>query len=210
MKSRLILLVLVTMLTRVGVFPQGVIEFQNHDPAAGINAPTFLQPGIRVDGADPLFRAALLAGPVLGSTPAGPGGPGNLTMLASPVSGATWVGFGTGTDAGYINIGSDSSRVVPNVGWGQQAMVQMVAWYGNYTTWDEAYKATGADSKLQIGASLPFGVIFPQVPSGPVKLLGLSSFTFVYVPEPQTSALAGLALIVFLFRRFLKGKASNI
>jgi hypothetical protein len=43
---------------------RGIVQFQNRDPAAGIDAPIFVSmPELRIDGADPLWRAALLGGP---------------------------------------------------------------------------------------------------------------------------------------------------
>src|SRR5262245_36481202 len=103
-------------------FSQGIVQFQNRDPAAGIDAPIYwtFAPPVKVDGSDPLFRAALLGGPK-GADMAGPGYVGQLTMLASPTTGATWVGFLSEPDAGYLNVGTDTARVIPGVDWGQWA-----------------------------------------------------------------------------------------
>jgi hypothetical protein len=58
---------------------QAIIQFQNRDLAAGIDAPVyFMFPNTKVDGADPLFRVALLGGPK--GTPFGIPG---LVLLAS-------------------------------------------------------------------------------------------------------------------------------
>lgn len=86
MKPRLSLVAFLTLNIGLPVFSQGLLEFKNYDPVAGIDTPVFWLPNLRIDGADPLFRAALLAGPAKGAVPAGPG-VGNLTMLASPVTG---------------------------------------------------------------------------------------------------------------------------
>lgn len=169
-------------------FGQGTILFQNRDLAYDINAPVYIGQPILIDGADPLWRAALLGGP-LDSVAAFPGHSlGTLAMLASPDTGATWVGFGTGSDAGYINIGSDTKRIVPGVNWGEEGLFQMVVWHGNYTTWEEAFNATKDDPNGVIGASFP---VLVRLPSGPdvsdnlqARLFYLDSFS-IEIPEPS-------------------------
>lgn len=172
---------------------QGIIQFQNLDPAAGIDVPVYWAfPDVKVDGSDPLFRAVLLGGPK-GSIEATPGAyVGQLNMLASPTTGVTWVGFLSGPDAGYLNVGTDAARVIPGVDWGQEAIVQVAAWHGNYTTWEEAFYATQSDPNLKVATSAPLMVQFPEVPSNNVKLGGLRIFDFV-IPEPSTFSL----LVVF-------------
>ena len=56
----------------LSAFAQGQVQFQNRNTAAGIDAPIYwysLFGGGKLDGADPLLRAALLGGPTSG-TPA--------------------------------------------------------------------------------------------------------------------------------------------
>lgn len=90
--------------------------------------------------------------------------------------------------------------MVPNVGPGQQAAVQIVAWYGDYATWEEALSMPGG-YRYKVGVSTPFSLVIP--PDGsPAKLWGLRSFEFEGVLEPSTSGLAGLSVAILWLRRF--------
>jgi hypothetical protein len=123
-------------------------------------------------------------------------------MLASPTTGATWVGFGTGADAGYFDVGNDAARVIPDVDWGQEAALEVVAWYGSYTIWEEAFNATKSDPSLHVGFSGPMFVRLPSAPSDGLKLYGLRSFDFV-IPEPSAGVLITFGLLMFSRRRRL-------
>ena len=126
---------------------QGQVQFQNRDAAAGIDAPIYGLFGRGLaDGADPLYRAALLGGRTSWE-PATYGWAGTLSMTANPDNpDLTWVGFRTGPAAGYLNVGSSAARVIPSVDWGQQALVQVVVWYGNYNSYSEAVAAYAPQS----------------------------------------------------------------
>jgi hypothetical protein len=126
-----------------------------------------------------------------------------LKLLASPTTGATWVGFGTGPDAGYLDIGTDTARVIPGLDWGQLALVQVVVWHGEYNTWEEAFYAAQGNPSGQVGTSGPMYVRLPSSASDPdqAKLIGLHSFDTV-IPEPAAMVLlfAG-GLIALMVRR---------
>lgn len=196
-------LIISATILNASTFAQGIIQFQNRDPAAGIDAPIYWtgDPLVKVDGSDPLFRAALLGGPK-GSDAASPGYAGQLRMLASPNTGATWVGFMSGPDTGYLNVGTDTARTVPDVGWGEWADVQIVAWRGNYTTWEEACNAYKSDPNVNLATSAPMDYQLPFTPSDDVKLRGLRSFGFFQIiPEPSTAMLMALGAFMFVASR---------
>ncbi len=187
-------------------FGQGQVIFKNFISGV-INAKiteTHTTPGTPtlVDGSDPLFRAALLGGAV-GGTAATTTSAGTLAMLSSPDGTATYVGFRTGGAAGLLNVGSESARVVTDVNWGGQAMVQVVAWYGNYTSYADALAA----GDTFVGVSNPLTLTLPSGPTDPnvANLVGLQAFNIgpsSIIPEPTTFALAGLgAAALLIFRR---------
>ena len=186
---------------------QGTVCFNNRDFGAGIDAPVFWNEvgGAKVDGTDPLWRAALLGG-LLTSTPvyAGstlPNGGTTLSMLASPTTGATWVNFRTGAAAGYVAVGSDCMREIPGVDWGGHAMVQMVVWYGDFDTWNDAYAAYGRAYGGPIAWSEPLTVTLADGPLDPnlTRLVGLQSFSVI--PEPCALPLAALGTAILLLAR---------
>ena len=119
-----------------------------------------------------------------------------------------WVNFRSGTAApaapGYVTV-TGPARVVPGVDWGGSALVQMVAWQGNYDTWAAAFAAWQAGTAdVKIGASNPLTLTLPSAPTSPVLtyLTGLQPFAIVAVPEPTMFALAGLgAAALLIFRR---------
>ena len=113
----------------------------------------------------------------------------------------TWVGFRTGPAAGYLNVGSSAARVISGVDWGQQALVQVVAWYGNYNSYDEAL-----DGFALVGVSAPLTVTLPAGPTDPnlAKLIGLQSFAIGPIPEPPTLALAGFGAAALWMLRHRK------
>lgn len=91
-------------------------------------------------------RAALLGGPVETAIPSivdrfqSVARRGNLSVLANPSDGSTWVNFRTGAAAGYV---AASPRILKDVGYGQQAVLQMVVWTGDSPDWDSALAAAG-------------------------------------------------------------------
>ena len=84
---------------------------------------------------------------------------GSLSILANPVDGQTWVNFLSGTNAGYVDAGEFGARVVPDVGYGQQVMLQMVAWednnvwFGHIDNWFGAFYTAISSHQLAQNAS---------------------------------------------------------
>src|SRR5205814_2272098 len=122
------------------VFGQGQVQFQNLD---SVNTPTIRAPiyldvtnGVALSGTDQTLHAALLGGPTSGTpafipgslSPSSAGSPsqGNLNLLASPNTGATWVTFRTGAAAGFVAVGTDAGR--DGGAYSSTIEVQVVAW----------------------------------------------------------------------------------
>lgn len=199
-------------------FGQGTVQFQNRDTAnvPNVNAPIYLDVvgGTLLNGTDTSLHAALLGGASTGTaafipnsrTNGGSGASvvGTLSLLASPSTAATWTTFRTGAAAGYLGVGTDTARDTLQP-FGGQAMVQVVAWNGGFTTWTAAYNAWASGTPgILIGASNPLVVTLPAGPTDPnlTRLVGLESFAIVpSVPEPSTLALAGLGAAALLFIR---------
>lgn len=213
-------LLVITMFTALAVssYGQGQVQFQNRDTA---NTPTILAPiyldgtnGTALSGTQPLYRVALLGGSTSGqaafisgslsSTSTGTSRAGNLSLLASPSTGATWTTFRTGAAAGYVGVGGDAGR--DGGAYGSTIQVQVVAWFGAFNDWNSAYAAwLSGDPNVKIGASNAINVTLPASATDPnlTRLVGLQSFAIVpNVPEPTSLALAGLgAAALMIFRR---------
>jgi hypothetical protein len=191
-------------------FGQGQVLFQNYDKSA---SPSILAPvywgtlgggyGPPISGSN--ARAALLGGP-LPYQPWDYNTFGELTALASPVTGQTWVNFRTGAAAGYVDVGTDSPRVVPTVPYGGQALLQMVVWTGNYDSWTDAWNAWRGNAGNQIGISQPWAVTttLSFIDMNFPRNLGLESFSTLVVPEPSVQAIAGLGGLVLVLSRLSK------
>ncbi len=205
----------------LGASAQGVVQFRTSysGTTPPVNAQVFY--GLYGYNLTPLsdanrnWRAALIGGPVT-STPANvpwshPGNGGGLsmgnlqTMYNPTVTTLTWTGFSAPPNAGYVYVSPGTAgRAVPGVDWGGTALVQMVAWEGNYNTWQDAFSAfiNGTDANIRIGASNPLMLTLPPGPASPTLtyLVGLQSFT-ITVPEPAGFALAALGAVVWIFKR---------
>jgi hypothetical protein len=189
-------------------FAQGQVQFKNFVPSAGVDAPVYLDfvGGFRLNADNPMWRAALIGGPAT-ATPTSFQGLGTLQTLYNPYSTVPWLHFvsWSGGD-GYVETTLWDARAVPGVDWGGQALVQMVAWEGPYTTWDEAYSAAMQGS-VRIGFSDPLTIGLPSSVTDPslTYLVGLQPFAIGLVPEPTVFALAGLgAGMLLLYRRHLR------
>ncbi len=213
------LLTVLLTCTASAVFAQGQVQFRNlySSGSINVNAPVTLWPdgSMLLDNSNPLWRAALLGGPIT-ATPAnvplwytGAGGQfqmGTLTQLYNPVNTTiSWVNFRAAPNNGSVTV-ANASRVITDVNWGGQALVQMVVWQGNYNTWSEAFNAWLADmtGTVHIGASNPLTLTLPTGPTDPnlTYLVGLQPFPIFPIPEPTTFALAGLgAAALLVFRR---------
>ncbi len=214
MKTKLLAVVLSCVVA--GAFGQGQVQFRNYftGTTPNVDAPVYSSDyGIYLDSSNPLWRAALIGGPTT-ATPASAQTPGTLQMMFYPTTAATstisWVNFRSGTTPpaapGYVAYGSTVARAVPGVDWGGTALVQMVAWEGDYTTWAEAYAAAVVGTPpVQIGWSNPLILKLPSGPTDPnyTYLWGLQPFAIasIIVPEPGVLSLAGLGAVALLMFR---------
>jgi len=196
------------------VFAQGLVQFRNTyanttPPIDGRigwqNAQGVFQAWL--DSTQGTYRAALIGGPDATGVPATLTSLGNLTLLFSPSAAATaaWAPFRSAATAGYINPGQYNTRILNDVNWAGRAMVQMVAWSGNYNTFAEAFAAANAGTPgAMIGVSTALHLTLPSSNTDPnvTYLWGLNSFNIQPVPEPTSLALAGLgAAALLIFRR---------
>ncbi len=215
MKTRM----LVVLLSCVGIeaLGQGVVQFRNYYQSGStlVDAPVWdycITHG-PLDNSNPLWRAALIGGPTTG-TPANVAGGvmGNLALMYNPVNTTlTWTGFRAPPNAGYVTV-ANASRVVPGVNWGGMALVQMVAWQGDYTTWVDAFNAYMAGLPgVLAAASNPLTLTLPTGPTDPnlTYLVGLQGFGFSCLPEPDASTLAALGVAVWSMNRRKKGKRTK-
>ena len=99
--------------------------------------------------------------------------------------------------------GGDSPRILNDVGYNSLAMLQMVAWTGDYNDFASAWEAWHTDpARTEIGLSGPWMV---QTSLNPLVVslahnIGLQPFSLV--PEPSATALAALgAATVWASRR---------
>lgn len=177
-------------LLAVSAYGQGQVAFNNLDKTHNILA--LVKDGSGTLLAGDAARAALLGGPTAGAVAynINTGVAGNLTMLASPVTGNTWVNFRTGAAAGYVNVGSDSPRILNNVGYNASATLQMVAWTGTYTDFTQAWNAWKSNpAGTQIGASAPWTVTttLSAIDTAFAVNTGLAPFQLTGVPEDRKS-----------------------
>ncbi|MBM3879649.1 MAG: hypothetical protein FJ387_07995, partial [Verrucomicrobia bacterium] len=161
----------------------GTVNFNNRVIADGIDAPVYDEDGVtRLSGA--AYLAQLYAGP--------PGAA--LAAVGTPVP------FRTGTAAGYVSSGVDSSVNIPTVLAGDWATVEMRVWESaagpTYETAVASGGKHGVSNRLQLrtgGAGAP--------PTLPANLIGLQFFslrrggppTIVRQPVDQVVALGGTA-----------------
>jgi hypothetical protein len=176
------------------VFGQGQVMFNNLDLTARpyIDARIYDWKFGGYASYDGYVRAALLGGPV-GSKPVKLDSwyyeydSGNLSELANPVNGQTWVNFLSGTNAGYVDVGNSGARVVPNVGYGQPVMLQMVAWTGSTTNCWEGFFLAIDFYQTEFGCSDPWIVTTTQsaTDTNYARNVGLKPFSIYTFPIPE-------------------------
>lgn len=164
---------------------QGTVLFNNKVSSDGINAPIYdlTVGGSLLEGSG--FLAQLYSGPV-----------GTTEDKLVP-TGAI-VDFRTNVAAGYLNVGANGSRVIPNVAVGESAVLQIRAWTASSGTNYEAALAS-FDPNGRAGKSDMIVVVTkPSLLLTPASMTGLQPFAIVsVVPEPSVQLLgaAGLALL---------------
>jgi hypothetical protein len=174
------------LLVAFQAFGQGQINFNNIVSTANppVNAKIYFDSvfGFSPSGTDSTFRAALLGGPTNG-IPSSYNFKGNLSLLASPYTAATWTTFRTGANAGYVAVGTDGARD-SGLPYGSTGMFQVVFWQGTETTWNQAYADFQA-GLISAGGSNPLILTTSQSVNDPniPNLVGLTSFSR-FVPEP--------------------------
>lgn len=187
MKQRLVGLLCV--ITAVGAFGQGTIDFRNRNTTVtpNVDAPIF-----DVGGTTRLSGATFVAQLLVGTSASGSFTP---VGTASP--------FRTGTGAGYWDFGTDFTRTT-TLAAGSAAFFLIQVWEASAGSYAAA--VAGGFKRGQSGPSGQPGVGLPitlggagSPPSVPAALAGLQSFSLV--PEPSTYALMALGACALLFRR---------
>jgi hypothetical protein len=192
----------------LSAFGQGQVNFNNRvlTVTPNVSAPVYIDVvGSGGLASSNFVRAALLGGSTAGTPASVVGGvynAGNLSLLVSPSTPATWATFRTGTLAGFVAVGTDSARN-SGLAYGSTGLFQMVAWEGTANTWAEAFVAWQS-GQIRAGFSNP--VILPvtlsAVDLNVPTLQGINPFAIIPIPEPSTFALAGLgAAALLIFRR---------
>jgi hypothetical protein len=180
---------------------QPTINFNNYDPARGIDAPIYDVSicGTKLEGT--AFFAQLFGGV--------PGTPEEaLWPISNPVN------FRTGAAAGYVDVRTGSIVALPGVASGATAVLQVRAWSANGgTTWEAARNSYLWDFSVRAGQSQ---VIYVNTASSPgdsniLGLYGLQSFPirsfaeggppYSVCPEPPAIALSLFGTAVCLLCR---------
>jgi hypothetical protein len=165
----------------------GTVNFNNRVLMDGVDAPIYdlSVPGTPLEGS--AYLAQLYSGPV-----------GTTEDKLVP-TGAI-VDFRTGLAAGYLNVGTDGSRTIPNVLPGDYAVLQIRAWSASAgATYEQALAST--DPAAKIGKS---NLVTVQTKASaldvPVNMIGLQSFAVTPVPEPAVLAMGATGLFLLTFR----------
>jgi len=183
MKQRLV--ALLCLITAVGAFGQGTVDFRNRNTTVtpNIDAPIFDFGGTtRLSG--PTFVAQLYFSATQG---------GSLTAVSG-----TPAPFRTGAGAGYWDYGTDFSRTAAGIALGGQAWIVVRVWEAAAGSFAAAQGGGFKWGESQLPASITTGGTGnpPSVPGG---LVGMQSFSLV--PEPSTYALMALGACALMFRR---------
>jgi len=182
-------------------FAQGVVNF-NNKVAADVNGPAVDARIFYLNGANPApgggtLRAALYG--AVGSLSSD----ASLVLLSNPTDGQTTVDFRTSpvpAGYGYVNPGSSGSRTIPGAGFSTTVTLQIRAWDGGYADYATAVTQGAATGKSNL--------VVIQTTTGPTdqvipRLVGLTGFTVIPVPEPSSIALGllGLGALALIRRR---------
>jgi hypothetical protein len=216
-------LVLLTLVAAVSAYSQGTIVFNNRvltatppiqvpisyaNGAGGLAGPVTAgvlpdnTVNVNASGFGGINAKAALYGGAVGTAEA------DLVLLLNGAGTIGAVGFRSGTLAGFVNVGTDSTRVLKAANGGAplgQGVFQVRAWdvgIAGVNTWADAMGHSvgyfGTSTLLTIG---PLGGGSP--PATPPNLVGLASFSMAFVPEPSVIGLGILGAIagLMVFRR---------
>lgn len=208
-----ILILTALVVSSIGAFAQGQIQFNNflsgqvRAPIYGVDpiSPTISQRGNPANGipaGTTVYGGAPLAGTgfsvqVFG----GATGTAENDLAASSVI----LNFRTGSAAGFLdNQTLGVPATISGVLEGQTAAVQLRAWDnqgGTITSWEQAVanQLTVAQGTSAIFTSQPLGGVLTTPP----PMIGLTGFNLAVVPEPSTIALGilGAGSLLFLRRK---------
>jgi len=169
------------VLSNIVAYSQGTIWFLNRVTGT----PGVVEPVYYIDGMTPLsgsgFLAQLYAGPI----------PATLEPIGDPMS------FRTGVGAGYFQVGGfiDPTRVIPTVGIGEIAWIEVRAWeVATGPTWESAWIRGASPMFSQVTGGVP--------PNFPTVMVGLRSFSLQVVPEPSVIAFLFLGGLLLASKRW--------
>jgi len=191
------LLLAALLATATSTFAQGVVLFNNRvgtAPNFTVDAPiTNGATGLRIDGADPQWKAALYGavGTVATDT--------SMTLMSNPTTGQSVVGFRTGGAAGYVNVGTEGARGLAGLGYSSSVTVQIRAWDGGFADYASAVTGGAHTAKSNfITITTTANATDPNV----TPTAGINGF-IVPVPEPSSIALGllGLGAVALIRRR---------
>ena len=181
---RFVVFLSVFHISLVSTFGQGTVNFMNRvTGAGGVDAPFYY-----IDGVTKLAGTAFLAQLYAGPTPT------TLEPIGAPLH------FRTGTGAGYLHPGGeDWTRVIPTVGIGEIAWIEVRAWeVATGATWESAWIRGASPMFSQVT-----GGVFPSVPT---TMVGLQSFSLQVVPEPSPLPLMTLGGLLLAWKLRCKSK----
>jgi len=180
-----IIIVIACMLAGISAYAQGTVNFNNRVPAAAtpVDAPIYDVGGTtRLSGTG--FYAQLY-GAAVGGT---------LAAIGDPLT------FSTGRPGYVLATGVDTTRAIPGVTPGGNAVVQIRAWSAaSGSTYEAALAAGGAVGSSDTLTLVTGGGGSP--PGPPADLIGLQSFSLTAIPEPSTLALGLLGAALLVIRR---------
>jgi hypothetical protein len=179
------LLVSTAFLRAQGTF--GTVNFNNRVLLDGINAPIYdlTVGGTMLEGT--AYLAQLYTGPA-----------GTTEDKLVP-TGAI-VDFRTGLASGYLNVGTDGSRTIPNVLPGDYAVVQVRAWTAAAgSTYEQAVASTIPTARAGKSNLLTVQTKASAIEL-PVNMVGLQSFAITAVPEPTMLAIGAVGFALLALR----------